>query len=419
MRLGGEGEALPLGTGIRSLERPQVKFLLRLLFISLLAGLAGCGSSSFEGEVTPPIAPFYPTVYRIGVLAPLDAGSVEFGRGIRNSVILAVERWNAQAQPFGPFFEVVAVDDSSDPNVGLANLPQLLNTPNLVGVVGTYNSGVATAVLPTLEAEGIPLLSPGNTDPALTLGPDSNNPSRPFDNYFRLVARDDLQGPALAEYAFSNLGVTRVAILTEEKEVSQTLASNFQTRFQALGGTITALEIAPEGTTDYSLLLGNLAATSPELLFYAGEVPSGSTVRDQATGAGLAVTLMGGDGLNAQSYIDDATVSTEGDVASAPGVAVELLPSGAEFLADYQSAGFAEPATFFGPYAFDAANLLIRATVQNGPESQSVLAFLEQVNTIGVTGQLAFDQFGDALNQAVTLYVVRADVFVPDEVVKP
>lgn len=396
-----------------------MKHVLKLILAGLLAILCGCGGSTADSTQVPLNAIGGGSIYRIGVLAPLDEGSVEFGRGIRNGVILAVDQWNASRSKAGPFFEVVAVDDSSDPAVGTANLSQLLRVPNLVGIVGTYNSGVAAAVLPTLEQEGIPLLSPGNTDPALTLGSDPQNPVRPYNNYFRLVSRDDAQGAALAEYAFGTLGLTEVGILSEEKDVSQTLADNFTSRFQSLGGTVLITEIAPEGTSDYSSLLNNIAVTDPDLLFYAGEVPSGALVKNQAVQAGLNISLMGGDGINAQSYIDEAGVATEGDVASAPGVAVELAPDGSAFLARYEAAGFTDPPTFFGPYAYDAANLLIRGTVQSGPRTQEMLNFLNQVDVNGVTGRVAFDQFGDTLNQVVTLFVVDGGEFVPDEVVKP
>src|SRR5215468_8697424 len=101
----------------------------------------------------------------VGVLAPLDAGLTQFGRGIRNSVQLAVdEARDANLLP-GWKLAVVAVDDSSNPDVGERNAARLLDDSTMVGVVGTYNSGVAAAVAPDFEAAGIALLSPGNTDP--------------------------------------------------------------------------------------------------------------------------------------------------------------------------------------------------------------------------------------------------------------
>jgi len=61
--------------------------------------------------------------------------------------------------------------------------------------------GVAAVVAPLLESAGIAMISPGNTNPSLTIGPDRDAPQRQFDNYFRMVANDAQQGGFLAAYA--------------------------------------------------------------------------------------------------------------------------------------------------------------------------------------------------------------------------
>lgn len=379
--------------------------------------LAGCGSSTSNDYVLP-VAPYYPATYRIGVLAPLSAGQVEFGRGIRNGAQLAVDQWNEKHTPIGPLFELVALNDSSDPNVGLVSARQLVDTEALTGVVGTYNSGVAAAVLPTFQAAGLALVSPGNTDPTLTKGQNLNTPVRPYNNYFRLVVPDTLQGPALAEYVFVELGLNEVAIVTEAKSVSQNLADAFATKFTQLGGTVLIREVAPEqATPDYTDILARVAAVDPPVLFYAGEIPNASIVREQATAAGILAPLVGGDGVKSQAYIDMADVSTEGDIASSVGAPAELLPSAASFLSAYNAAGFTDPPSDFGPYAYDAANLLIEATVVARGDRLGVINYLQNVDTQGATGRLSFDTFGDTLNRVLTIYIVQAEEFLPIEIV--
>src|SRR5262249_46645873 len=155
--------------------------LLAALTIASLICAVGCGSDGGDNNNR---------TVTVGVLAPLDAGLTQFGRGIRNSVQLAVDQaMDAKLLP-GWKLAVVAVDDSSNPDIGRRNATRLLNDPTVIGVVGTYNSGVAAAVAPAFQAAGIALVSPGNTDPSLTLGPDRAHPKRPYDNYFRMVAND-------------------------------------------------------------------------------------------------------------------------------------------------------------------------------------------------------------------------------------
>lgn len=223
-------------------------------------------------------------------------------------------------------------DDSSDPQVGAQAARALAANNTVVGVIGTYNSGVAFQTVPILGAANIAQISPANTDPALTLGPDPVNPVRPFANYFRMVVPDTVQGPVLARFAFSNLGLRRVAVVTESKSVSQGLANHFSQEFTNLGGTIVTTEVVPDGTTDYSAILARVAATNPQLLFYGGEYQTAAMVKLQALQSGILVPLMGGDGIKDDDYIAATGAASEGDFASTVGAPLASLPGGAQFV---------------------------------------------------------------------------------------
>ena len=385
--------------------------------IMLALGLAALASCSEEHTV------------RIGVLAPLDGGLTQFGRGIRNSAQLAVDEANDANLIPGWKIELVAVDDSSDPAVGSANAERLLDDPGMIGVVGTYNSGVARAVQPAFAAAGIALVSPGNTDPTLTLGPDRDDPERPYDNYFRMVAHDAQQGGFLAEAA-RDLGFDTVAVVTDEKPVSQGLANDFRDAFMAAGGTVVSFEIVPEGDTNYVPYAERAADADPELLFFGGEYDHAELLKEAAVAEGLTVPLMGGDGIQADDYIDATGVVAEGDLASSVGVPVELEPGGTEFLEAYDAAGFGEPPSNFGPYAYDAANILISAarealvgrTRVDAEVRAEIVAEVQDVtnadlaNASGaVTGEIGFDAFGDTVNPVLTIYRVEGGEWVPIE----
>ena len=386
-----------------------------LLLLSLL--LAGCGTTT--SDVAPGNPQSTKTV-NIGVIAPLNSGLVEFGRGIRNSVQLAVNQANTSGRYPGIVFRVDARDDSSTPSVGQAAAQSLLNTTNLAGVVGTYNSGVAAAVLPVLSPANIVMISPGNTDPTLTRGADPNNPTRPFANYFRVVVPDSIQGPALANETFSTLKLTRVAIVTEDKAVSIGLVDAYRDAFTPLGGVITVRIVVPAGTTDYTNIITQVKASNPQLVVYGGELATAAVFRNQSVQQGLVVPLMGSDGIKDVAYITGAGAGSEGDFASSVGAPIANLPGGPAFLAAYQASGFAEPPSDFGPYAYDAANLLIAAVGRKGLDRTALLQDVGASNTTGATGSLRFDAFGDTLNKVVTIYQVRSGQFVPrDTVVFP
>lgn len=350
-------------------------------------------------------------VIRIGVLAPLDSGLVEFGAGIRNSVQLAVDQANKNKVIQGWEIEVVAVDDSSDAAVGVANVPQLIDDEHVIGVVGTYNSGVAAEVLPLLQPAGLTLISPSNTLASLTLGPDAANPIRQFDNYFRMVASDADQAPFLAD-SVSKLGFENVAVVSETKAVSQGLADAFVASFD---GTVTVQQTVLDGATDFTDFLAAVTADPPDAIFFGGEYQVAATLRTQATEAGFTGPVVGGDGIKDQTYIDAAGDASEGDLASTVGVPAAKLKTAKKFFKDYKKAGFDEPSTDYGPYAYDAANLLIlaaRDAVKGEKElpDDARVQVLDAIGTAkgkGVTGKVRFDEFGDTTNVVFTIYRVQ------------
>jgi branched-chain amino acid transport system substrate-binding protein len=382
--------------------------------VSVVAGLAllgtvlaGCGSSDNESSGED-------KVLEIGVVAPLNAGLVDFGRGIRNSVQLAVDQANDNDTIPGWRIEVRALDDSSDPAVGEAAAKQLSADANLIGVVGTYNSGVAAKVAPVLHQAGVTMISPGNTDPALTVGPDPANPARPYDNYFRMVANDSVQAPFLADQAKKRLHATKAFVISETKPVSKGLADTFADVFGKDGGTVVKRTVVPDGTTDFVNALAGITAMSPDLIFFGGEYQVGAKLRAAATAAGLKVPMMGGDGLKDDSYITDAGAASEGDLASSIGAPAETEKSAKEFVAAYKAAAFKDRVTDFGPYAYDAANILIKAAAKALDGKKSVTSAVrtairkdvQATDDEGASGKLGFDAYGDTKYKVLTLYKV-------------
>ena len=381
----------------------------------LLAALAvSCGDDDSDGGTKESNG----KVVKIGVIAPLDAGLTSFGHGFENSVQLAVDQANADDAIPGWTIEVEAVDDSSDPAIGAAAAETIAGDDAVVGVVGTYNSGVATEVAPILDEAGIAMISPGNTDPTLTIGPDRTNPSRQFDVYFRMVATDAQQGPFLAGYASGDLGAQTVAIVSETKAVSRGLADDFTTAFTAAGGEVVFDMTVPDGTTDFATIVEQITPLNPDLLFFGGEYEVAAALRTAA--AGLAAPLMGGDGIKDDAYIAAASARGDGDFASTVGEPLATLESAADFRDDYEAAGFSEPPTDYGVYAYDAANLLIdaAAVALEGQDAvtadvrETVVAEVQAADTEGASGAIAFDEFGDTVTKVLTMYRVEDGVWV-------
>jgi len=131
---------------------------------------------------------------KIGHVGPLTGGIAHLGKDNENGARLAVEEANAAKIRIGgkpAHFSLVAEDDQADPKVG-TTVAQKLVDQKVAGVVGHLNSGTSIPASPIYSGAGIPVISGSATNPKLT--------EQGFKTQFRVVGRDDQQGPAIAQY---------------------------------------------------------------------------------------------------------------------------------------------------------------------------------------------------------------------------
>lgn len=288
-------------------------------------------------------------------------------------------------------------------------------------MVGTLNSSVAQSVQPVLAAANITMVSPANTNPSLTQGADfATAPKRTYPNYFRTCTTDSIQGPFAARYLFQKAGIKEVATVHDKKTYGQGLVNAFSKEFTQLGGKIVAAETINPDDDKYAAVISKIKPSNPKAVYYGGEYPQGGPFSQQMKAAGLNVPLMGGDGIYSGEFIKLAGDTANGDLATAIGAPTDTLASAKDFVSSYKAAGYAEPYEAYGAYAFDAANAIINALKVSLKDATSAEAAREatvkamsDVSFDGVTGKVAFDEFGDTTSRVLTVYQVDGGAWKP------
>ena len=392
----------------------------QLLALPVIAAmmLAACGTGEEEAQEG---AAGDEKVVKIGVIAPLSGSLTALGAGIRNGVDLAVRRANEADKIEGWRIVVAAEDDTGSPDPGANAAAKLSDDPAVAAVVGTLNSSVAEKVAPKLNDENIVMVSPANTNPTLTQGADPNNKQRPFDYYFRVSTTDLVQGPFAADYAYDEAGARNVVVIHDKKVYGQGLATAFKDRFESKGGTVATVETVGENDKDFSAVLSKVKRFDPDLIYYGGEYPAASLLTSQAEQQGITAPLMGGDGIYSATYIEVAQQAGEGDLATSIGAPTDQLASAREFVDAYTAAGYADPYEAYGAYAYDAANVIIEALAKVLPGKDAIdegtreelRDAVQDTNFDGVTGKVAFDEFGDTTTRILTVYKVEQGAWKP------
>jgi branched-chain amino acid transport system substrate-binding protein len=296
----------------------------------------------------------------------------------------------------------------------------LVSDPAVMAVVGPFNSAVAKVQIPISNAAGLLQCSPANTNPDLTKGDAgkqlrSANPDKI--NYIRVATTDDIQGPAVAQYAYNDLGLKNVAIIDDLSVYGKGIADAFAAEFTKLGGKVVDREGADPKTTDYSPILTKFAGLNPDSVFFGGVTANGGGLaRKQMPQAGLgALPFLGGDGIQDQnggvqgSFINIAGTAADNSFSSV--AAIHDIPSAADFATKYTAEYKADPAAYSAS-GYACAQIIINALAAAAAKGDITRENVRAAATDPATtfqtvlGPVQFDANGDTSQKIISLYKV-------------
>ncbi len=311
------------------------------------------------------------------------------------------------------------LDDLCSGDGGQAAAQTIVADTQIVGVIGTSCSGAAVAAAPLISEAGIVMISPSNTSPALTSDLQGTAGENYRPGYYRTAHNDLYQGAAMAQFVFGELGLGTAAVIHDGDPYTQGLGEAFANAFEALGGTVTGTTAINKDDTDMVPVLTEVAAGSPEALFFPIFQPAGDHVAEQApTVAGLESTqLLAADGLLNDSFL--GLSQSAGMYFSGPDVRFgentnESTGKDAEdVLTAYEEAHGERPAAPFWGHAYDATTLLLAAidaasevndAEQLVIDKAAVRSWLTAVRDYaGIIGTINCDDFGDCGSQKITV----------------
>ena len=197
---------------------------------------------------------------------------------------------------------------------------------------------------------GVPMISPSSTNPKVT---------QVGDCIFRMCFLDDFQGRAVAQFAFQNLGLKKVAILKDLKsDYSAGLTEFFGDAFKKLGGTIIAEQSYQAGDQDFSAQLTAIKAKHPDAIYIPGYYTEVGLIARKARELGITQPLLGSDGWESSQLLAIGGDSMNGSYYSNHWALDMPNPRLQAFLKTYRDKyGGSDPDAIAG-LAYDAANVL-------------------------------------------------------------
>lgn len=362
----------------------RFKKVVSLLSVAALSVglLAGCGGDKDSGSSDSS------DTVKIGIITPTTGGVAVYGKATLNGAELAIKEANdAGGILGGKKIEAVVYDDKGDNNEAVNAYKKLVTSDKVSAIVGPVISTNTLAVAPLAEKDGIPMITPTGTADAITEGKDS---------IFRSCYTDTQQGEIIAKYALENLDGKKAAILNEQTDYGQGLASTFKEFYNENGGEIVAEKAYSTGEKDFKSALTDIKAENPDVVFLAGYYNEVALIGKQAKEIGLDAVLVGGDGWDGVLEIDAEAI--EGGYFSnhySPDDESEVVQN---FVKEYKAAYKDEEPKSFSALGYDAAKTVIEAIEKAGStDKEAVVKAIKETDLDLVSGSTKFDEDGNPI----------------------
>ncbi len=373
----------------------------------VLATVSVAGASTKAFRSVPSAKPTYTIAYE----GPLSGGDASLGLNMKYAVQLAIKQANA-GTTFGklPFtLKYGEADDQGSATQSPAAAQSLVGNSSVVAVVGPAFSGATKAAEPIFSQANLATVSPSATDPTLA--------TQGWHNFFRVVADDNSQGPADAEYLVKVRNFKKIYSIDDASAYATGLVSAFDTaatnKYKATvtHDTVPGTTQCNEGTgnvQEYGAEATKVQSSGAKAVFYAGYYCGFALLAKSLRAAGYTGQLMSDDGSRDPHYVAQAGAAVaNGTVISCACEDITKVGAAATFVKQFKKlAGFAVGT--YSAEAYDSTNAIISVmaglkTVSRG----AIVKGLKKVDYTGITKTVHFQANGDIKGTEVYVYKVK------------
>ena len=355
----------------------------------------------------------------LGTLLPATGDLAFLGPPEFAGVELALEEIDAAGGVLGSPVTYIE-GDSGDTTTDIAS--QTVDSQLAQGVnaiIGAASSGVSLTVIDKITSNGVVQFSPANTSPALTTYPDNGL-------FFRNSPSDVLQGAVLAQTAL-DAGIANLAVIARQDPYGEGLANFLMKNFTEAGGTVTSDILYDPAAPSFEAEVAEIKAGGPDAVAVIGFAESVKLIQEmikQGVGpADVQLYLVNGN-LSAEAFREFPAGTMNGTVGTVPTGPVDLKMFEDRMLAfDPELTDFT-----YGPQSYDATMVIALAAQKAGCASGvdiaaalpdvagnggeecttyadclALLAAGTEIDYMGVTGGVDFNEFGDLLEGTISI----------------
>ena len=341
-------------------------------------------------------------VIKFGVYQPLSGDS---GAGGKQEVlgITYAQSKTPTVEIGGETYDIQLVyADNGSATDKAPSAAQHLVSEGVSVVLGSYGSAVCIAGSKYFEQAGIPAITGTSTNPQVTAGNK---------HYFRICFLDPFQGVVLANYVWKVMGVKNAYCLAElGNDYDVGLVHYFEEEFTRLGGSVIS-DTFPTGTSDFTSYLTNATSYGSEVFFCPTSIAYSTQIGAQAAGQGVTFPILGGDTLDSNKVVESikgtdvkliiSTFYQEGADPEFDAGFKAYLDSNPE---NIKNNGGNDMIAAVSVMAHDVYNVAVEAVkAAQSTDPRKINDAIWGVKIKGVSGEIAFNETGDAIRDSAVL----------------
>jgi branched-chain amino acid transport system substrate-binding protein len=350
-------------------------------------------------------APKPAQVVRIGAVLSLSGSATAFGVDQHNGIKLAQDEVNAAHMLGETRLQVMVEDDSSDRDQAATAFQRLIESSDVVAIMGPTLSDAALSVDPLAQQAGVPVLAISNAASGIT----------EIGNFiFRDCLSDSELTPQIIGALRSRAKLHTAALLYTDTDPNRSGANGFKSALQNLHVRITAEQTFARDQTDFAPQLEEIASTHPDVVFVTAPSSAAAGILIQARANGLdKVPIVGSNAFNSENVLRTAGRAAEGLIVGSAWTLGNPSARNQQFIESYRARYGSDPdqlaaQAYTGVYILAAA---LRSTPTLG-DRHALRDALEQIHDMDTPlGSFGFNAAHDAEYPA-TVQIVQNGQFV-------
>jgi branched-chain amino acid transport system substrate-binding protein len=370
---------------------------------ALAFGAAACGSDDNGGSSTSASTSGAKQAKadctaQIGVEAPITGQVAQLGGEQLHFAQFAVERDNAKN---GTKISIVQGDTQLQPAQATTVTRQFVANKKIVALVGPAGSQEVSAVGSQITRAGLAAVAGSATATDLTK-------KGSFPTFFRVVPRDDVQGPQDAKFIVDNIKPKTVMLVDDQTSYSTGLADAMTPVLKQAGIKVNR-ESVSQKQTDFSSLVSKVTPDTGVVILPWQVAANAQQLGQNLSEQNKKAIIFGTDGLFSPDQF-----KIPGSYVSSFAPDINGIP-GDEEIAKAARAKFGTFGTF-GPGTYAATHVVneaIAAVCKAGdtPSRDNVLEQIKKTNLPeSILGQpIKFDENGDLIGAKFFLFKLDAD----------